>query len=91
VRFYQEHYRPDTTVLSLVGDFDPAQVRSLLETQLSRWQASGKAVVASYPEVPLPKKIVQLNPILPGKAQSITLLGYRGIDRKDPRFYAQRY
>ena len=88
VRFYQEHYRPDTTVLSLVGDFDPAQVRSLLETQLSRWQASGKAVVASYPEVPLPKTIVQLNPVLPGKAQSITFLGYRGIDRKDPRFYA---
>ena len=88
VRFYQEHYRPDTTVLSLVGDFDPAQVRSLLETQLSRWQASGKAVVASYPEVLLPKKIVQLNPVLPGKAQSITFLGYRGIDRKDPRFYA---
>lgn len=88
VRFYQEHYRPDTTVLSLVGDFDPAQVRSLLETQLSRWQASGKAVVASYPEVPLPKTIVQLNPVLPGKAQSITLLGYRGIDRKDSRFYA---
>ena len=88
VGFYQEHYRPDTTILTLVGDFDPKQVRSLLETQLSPWKASGKATVANYPQVELPQKIVQLNPVLPGKAQSVTLLGYKGIDRKDPHFYA---
>ena len=86
--FYQKHYRPDTTVLSLVGDFDPAKVRSLLETQLSDWQAKGKPPVANYPQVQLPKSLVQLNPVLPGKTQSIILLGYKGIDRKDPRFYA---
>ncbi len=88
VGFYQKHYRPDTTVLSLVGDFDPAKVRSLLETQLSAWQAKGKPPVANYPQVQLPKSLVQLNPVLPGKTQSIILLGYKGIDRKDPRFYA---
>ena len=88
VRFYQEHYRPDTTILTLVGDFDPAKVRSLLETQLASWKDTGKPPVANYPPVQLPKSVVQLNPVLPGKAQSITLLGYKGIDRKDPRFYA---
>jgi len=86
--FYQKHYRPDTTVLSLVGDFDSAKVRSLLETQLSSWKDSGKPPVPNYPQVELPKTRVELNPVLPGKAQSITLLGYRGIDRKDPRYYA---
>lgn len=88
VKFYQEHYRPDTTVLALVGDFDPKNVRSLLETQLSGWQAKGKPPAPNYPQVQLPKTVVQLNPVLPGKTQSITLLGYKGIDRKDPRFYA---
>jgi zinc protease len=88
VRFYQEHYRPDTTILTLVGDFDPAKVRSLLETQLASWKDTGNPPVANYPPVQLPKSVVQLNPVLPGKAQSITLLGYKGIDRKDPRFYA---
>jgi zinc protease len=86
--FYQQHYRPDTTVLAMVGNFDLEKVRSLLESQLSGWQATGQAPVANYPEVQLPKKIVQLNPVIPGKAQAVTLLGYRGIDRKDPRFYA---
>jgi zinc protease len=88
VKFYQEYYRPDTAVLSLVGDFDPVKVRSLLEAKLSGWKDTGKALAANYPQVELPKKVVQLNPILPGKAQSITMLGYKGIDRKDPRFYA---
>jgi zinc protease len=88
VDFYQKHYRPDTTILSLVGDFDPKSVRGLLETQLSSWQDSGKPPVANYPQVPLPPKRVQLNPVLPGKTQAITLLGFRGIDRKDPRYYA---
>ena len=86
--FYQQHYRPDTTVLAMVGNFDLEKVRALLESQLSGWQATGQAPVANYPEVQLPKKIVQLNPVIPGKAQAVTLLGYRGIDRKDPRFYA---
>ncbi len=88
VAFYQQHYRPDTTILTLVGDFDPAKVRSLLETQLSSWQASGKPPVANYPKVDLPKTLVRLTPVMPGKTQSITLLGYKGIERKDPRFYA---
>lgn len=88
VDFYQKHYRPDTTVLSLVGNFDPAQVRSLLESQLASWQDSGQPPVANYPQVPLPKTRVELNPVLPGKTQSVTLLGYRGIDRQDPRYYA---
>jgi zinc protease len=88
VRFYQDHYRPDTTILSLVGDFDPANVRSLLENQLARWQTNGKAAVANYPQVQLPQKVVQVNPVLPGKTQSVTLLGYMGINRKDPRYYS---
>jgi zinc protease len=86
--FYQEHYRPDTTILTLLGNFDPEKVQSLLETQLSSWQAKGKPPTVSYPRVDLPQKLMQLNPVLPGKAQSIILLGYKGIDRKDPRFYS---
>ena len=88
VDFYHKHYRPDTTILSLVGNFDPTTVRSLLETQLVGWKDSGNPSIPNYPQVALPKSTVELNPVLPGKAQSITLLGYRGIDRKDPRYYA---
>lgn len=86
--FYQQHYRPDQTILTLLGDFDPASVRSLLEKQLNTWKDSGKPPTATYPPVSLPAKVEQLNPILPGKTQSITFMGYKGINRKDPRYYS---
>ena len=86
--FSTEYYRPDTTVLTLLGNFDPESVRSLLETQLGSWKVSGKRPSVKYPSVSLPSTVVQLNPVLPGKTQAITFMGYRGIDRKDRRFYS---
>ncbi len=88
IAFYQKHYRPDQTTLTLLGDFDPSSVRSLLEKQLVSWKDSGKPPTVAYPPAPLPEKVVRLNPIMPGKTQSITLMGYKGIDRKDPRYYS---
>ena len=87
VRFYQQHYRPDATILALVGDFDSAQVRNLLNQKLGRWRAQGNDPQLAFPDVPLPTKTVRLNPTIPGKSQSVTYIGYRGIDRKDPLFY----
>jgi zinc protease len=86
--FYQKYYRPDTTVLALVGDFEAEKVLSLLESQLSGWVAKDNPPVVNYPTVQSPPKIIQLNPVIPGKTQSITLLGNQGIDRKDQRFYS---
>lgn len=87
VQFYKAHYRPDTTILTLVGDFDPKQVRTLVEQGLGTWKASGQIPKATFPTVSLPPKLVRLNPNLPGKTQSVTYLGYGGIDRRDPRYY----
>ncbi|PPS43226.1 pitrilysin family protein [Chroococcidiopsis sp. TS-821] len=88
MRFYQQHYRPDQVFLALVGDFEPQQVRSLLEQQFKNWRSSGKPPALDYPQVSLPKSIVQRNPVLPGKTQAVTLMGYRGIERRDPRYYS---
>ncbi|WP_026082429.1 M16 family metallopeptidase [Mastigocladopsis repens] len=88
IEFKTKHYRPDTTVLALVGDFAPAQVQALIETEFSNWKASGLPPRLKYPTVSLPEKVVSINPVLPGKAQAITYMGNTGINRKDPRFYA---
>ncbi|MBW4622739.1 MAG: insulinase family protein [Cyanosarcina radialis HA8281-LM2] len=87
VKFCQQYYQPQNTTLAIVGDFDPKEVRSLLKTQLETWKNAGKATVPNYPTVKLPEKIVQLNPALPGKTQSVTYIGYYGIKRTDPNFY----
>jgi zinc protease len=88
LRFYQEHYRPDTTTIALVGDFDTVKVKALLNQEFGKWQATGKPPVLNVPTVPLPQTLTRLNKVIPGKTEAVTYIGYNGISRKDPRFYA---
>ncbi|MCC5606902.1 insulinase family protein [Nostoc sp. CHAB 5834] len=88
IDFKAKHYRPDTTVLALVGDFDLDKVRSLIKNEFGNWEVSGQAPTLKYPPVLIPQKIVSVNPVLPGKAQAVTYMGYTGINRYDPRFHA---
>ena len=85
--FHQRYYRPDTTVLSLVGDFDPQQIKALFESSLGQWRAAGQPPSFTFPTVALPKTTTFLSKALPGKAEAVTYLGYNGIARKDPRYY----
>ncbi len=85
--FYKEHYRPDTTTIALVGDFNPVRVKILLNQSFSKWQATGKPPVLKLPTVSLPQTLTRLNKEIPGKAEAVTYIGYNGISRTDPRFY----
>ncbi|MBE8998732.1 insulinase family protein [Nostoc sp. LEGE 12447] len=86
--FYQTHYRPDNTTIAIVGDFDPVKVKTLLNQAFGKWQATGKPPVLKISPVPLPQTSTRLNKIIPGKAEAVTYIGYNGISRKDPRYYA---
>ncbi len=88
IDFKTKLYRPDTTVLTLVGDFDPGVVRSLLEAEFGDWKAHGQPPKLKYPVVLMPKTVVRVNPVVPGKTEAITYMGNTGINRLDPRFYA---
>ncbi|MEH2115483.1 M16 family metallopeptidase [Nostoc sp.] len=88
IDFKAKHYRPDTTVLALVGDFDLDKVRSLIKNEFGDWEVSGQAPTLKYPTVSMPEKIVSVNPVLPDKTQAVTYMGYTGINRYDPRFHA---
>lgn len=88
VNFYQQHYRPESTVLALVGDFDPTQVQALLESSLGSWRVQGRPSTPRYSQVAPPRSTTRLNQVMPGKAEAVTYMGYNGISRRDPRFYA---
>ncbi len=88
VRFYQEYYRPDATVLALVGHFELERLLPQLENLVFGWRASGQRPVLQLPPMPLPSKLIRLNQVLPGCASSITIMGHPSIHRRDPRFYA---
>jgi zinc protease len=88
INFHQIHYRPDTTSIALVGDFDPNQVRSLLNQAFGNWQAQGQPPTLNVAPVALPSSTTRLTQAIPGKTEAVTYLGYQGISRTDPRFYA---
>ncbi len=88
VQFYQTYYRPDRTILTLVGDFNPQDVRSLLEQEFGTWTATGTPSQLTVPAVQLPPSTVQVNQHLPGKSQSVTFIGNDAMNRTDPRYYA---
>lgn len=87
LRFYQEHYRPDTTTIALVGDFEPTKVKALLNQTFGNWQAKGKPPILNLPSVQLPSAVTRLNKVISGKAEAVTYIGYNSISRRDPRFY----
>lgn len=86
--FYRQHYRPDTTTLAIVGDFDPAQLKEQLQQAFGDWQTQGDRPTLNFPTVALPDRTTELNQVIPGKAEAVTYLGYDGISRRDPRYYA---
>lgn len=48
VQFHQQYFSPNNTILGIVGDFNPAKLRSLIEAKFGDWQAVSK------PMPPLP-------------------------------------
>jgi zinc protease len=90
--FYIQHYRPRNTVLALVGNFEPSKAMALFERQFGSWDRPMKALITlplpAYPEPVLPTQRMNFNPTIVGKTQSITIMGNKAIDRKDPRYYA---
>jgi zinc protease len=88
LRFYQAHYLPQQTVLTLVGDFSIVQISDKLEHLLGPWQPQAPVPSLLFPEVLQPPNIERIQVPMTGKSQVVTYLGYCGINRHDPRYYA---
>lgn len=85
VAFYQNHYTRNSAVVAIIGDLSRAQAEQLAE-QLTAKLPEG-AAPAAIPPVPLPQQAVDKHIPHPA-AQSHILLGYPGIKRIDPDYFA---
>jgi zinc protease len=88
IDFKAKHYRPDSTILTIVGDIDPKKVRSLIKQEFGNWKSEGEVPSVNYPAVSRPDSMVRVNSVLPGKAQAIIYMGNTAINRQDSRYYA---
>ncbi|MEM9136647.1 MAG: pitrilysin family protein, partial [Cyanobacteria bacterium P01_F01_bin.42] len=87
-RHYQQTYRPDGAVLTLVGDFEPGEMKSQIEVLFGAWRAEGEAPELSYPNSTTNIQAQTINVPLAGKSQVATYMGHQSFNRSDPRYYA---
>lgn len=89
--FYRTYYRPDTTVLVVVGDVNAQDVVRQMQAAFGDWaKPSTPAPALIIPDVPAP--VAAPKPqliVLPDAPQTSLLFGYNGgLKRTDPDFYA---
>jgi len=89
ITFYQQSFRPERMLLGIVGDFDVAQVRSLLQQHFGTWQ--GDPTVPALPEPP-PVQPAQQGGVFtveqPQLTQSFVQMGHLGGRLDSPDYPA---
>ncbi|OHB71742.1 MAG: hypothetical protein A2W23_05320 [Planctomycetes bacterium RBG_16_43_13] len=84
---YKRFFRPDNTIIAVVGDVSPVKVVNAIRSRFTNWLAEG---AISLPEIAKPKK--QTAPKIVCKnmnTQQIKVyIGHLGIERANPDYYA---
>ncbi len=86
--FHAQYFRPDATTVVIVGDIRAEQAIEKIERTLGKWKAKGKPAEHTIADAPRLKQIAQKRSALAGKTQADVVLGYPGLRRTDPDFYA---
>ena len=89
--FYTARYRPDNALLVVAGDVTPDALVPQLESAFASWKAPQGSVTAA--QVPAAKQLTARKVYLidkPGAAQSQIRIGWVGVPRSTPDFFALR-
>lgn len=87
VRFYRDHYSPERTIITVVGDVEPKEITAQLRELFNPWpKRKGAAERAGEPVRLRGKAFVKK--IDRGVTQANIILGHQGIRRDNPDFYA---
>jgi zinc protease len=87
--FHNKYFRPDGTIFTIVGDIEAQKAIDLVTKHFGGWKGK-KGISFEIPNVPPPTRALRQEIGLEGKMQSDVVLGYPGIKRDNPDFYALR-
>ncbi len=76
--FYKQRYRPDQTLMAVVGQIEKEKLLKLLEASFGRWKATGPVPSASLPPLPSPKGKTIVLVDKPDATQAYFILGSPG-------------
>lgn len=86
VSFHGSYYRPNQTIIAIVGDIREFEALELASKHFGRWVRKQASAETLPPPAPLPRPVLKL--IDKDLTQANIILGHAGIDRKNPDFYA---
>jgi zinc protease len=86
VEFHQTYYRPNNTIIAIVGDVRDADALALVKKYLADWVPKNALPTKFSAPAPLTQPKIKL--IDKELTQANIILGHVGIERSNPDFYA---
>jgi zinc protease len=88
VKFHKQHVRPDQIIMVLVGDVHAEDAFAKLEEHFGDWKVKGKPPRFEIADLTADTQPIKKEIGLKGKFQSDLVIGFPGIRRADPDYYA---
>ena len=85
--FHRRYYRPDATILVVVGDIDANEAITKIRELFVDWRSEGKPADFVIPPVEMSEASRKIVPMM-DKSQVEIYLGHKGISRTNIDFYA---
>jgi zinc protease len=86
VAFHQAYYRPNNTIIAIVGDLREAEAIDQVRKHFASWNNKPIPIQKFPPPVPLQRPALKL--IDKDLTQANIIMGHVGINRSNPDFYA---
>lgn len=86
VDFHEKYYRPNNTIIAVVGDVTEASAQKIVETYFGPWRPGKTTFPKVEPLPPLQNKV--LKRIDKDLTQATVILGHPGIQRANPDYDA---
>ena len=83
--FYERYYRPNRTILSVVGDISHQEIARALNEAFRSWSKGEPATAPVAPSNIGAAETIRVNKDL---AQANIILGHEGVGRENPDYYA---
>ena len=87
IGFHARYYRPENTLLAIVGDIEPEEAAAVVRNALGRWEQLGEPARPELPAVDVPGQPRTCRVPIPNKTQVDIALGFPGISRRHPEYY----
>lgn len=85
VKFHHNYYRPNNSVLSVVGNITDTELKTIIEKYLSKWEPKEISLKEVRTVTEKKKEVILIDKDL---TQANMIIGHTGIKREDPDYYA---